>query len=376
MVITKIKEEDLDICVQGISDLLATSNIEMEAGDSISMLASRMRFLILFLERFAKENYREIVRQPIPTTGKLVKKETRTWQQECLIFLPNFLKLCDTLPEEYEYSVMFEVFKATYRDHSLDLHDPFFREFCRNPDRFYFLFAYEHFRIRLAINNFMLDLHRKLRDPKIRRKELERRRNADRNYKEAIIYSDEIQDSKAKVIVVRLDFFYKKGIMASIVDLAKDMKRFYNNMRHNKLFKHFLGGMKKFEYGAKKGPHAHLLLFFDASENDPRRDIHLAKEIGEYWLSIAGQERGDYWNCNANKQTFEDNNLLGIGAIHYSDKVKIANLHRIIRYFCKVEQFIKCKIKSKMKMFCRGKHLKRSGNKRGAPRQKTQCFVV
>lgn len=170
-----------------------------------------------------------------------------------------------------------------------------------------------------------------------------------RNYDILINSFDDALMGCGRLLALRVDLSYQqddshpflsdkerqvKGLQAK-----EDLECFLNNMASNTLFNHMRGYACKLEYGMSKGFHYHLLFLFDGSK--VQRDICIAKMIGEYWESITqGNGRnGLYYNCNANKDKYDDN--CGIGMINHYDKEMIANLkNNVAPYLIKPDEYI------------------------------------
>lgn len=92
----------------------------------------------------------------------------------------------------------------------------------------------------------------------------------------------------SKLLVVRVDLSFRKEFASAISwsEALKYFKRFLTNRRRNGLFKHCVGYIRKLEYTPIKGPHFHLILFFDGQIK--RGDIYLATQVCDCW------ERGDH----------------------------------------------------------------------------------
>lgn len=373
----ELTKEDLTICKYTTYDLVVADRKRRRKKPnpytwwiSANGDAFEMSLLENFLDRLARENYSDVFPKPIVDHKNRIEVPDgqRRWQLH-VGRLPKWIALVRSLSSECRYSEGVELFLSLCNDYSLPHNNPCFSAFCNPPSMRYPEIGESYERTREIVNAFIKDLHLRLRERKTRKKILDRRRAAEKNYQEFIEYVDNLFDKIARHLVLRIDLAYKKeGLKVGIEDFVKDLDHFHANMRHNKLFEHMTGYIEKIEYGAEKGVHAHLILFFDGSKR--KNDTHLAKEIGEYWSNQITKGRGSYWNCNdpEYKKEFEEKGGLGIGEIHAEDKEKRDNLNYIIRYFCKSEQFIKLKTKQKMKLLRKGLCQKQTGRKRGAPR--------
>ncbi len=343
--------------------------------------AQNIKNLEIFLKGFVKYRYRDMVLKPGIDKFNRIIRTRRSWRSDYLSCLPKFIFYARNLPPECIYSQRIETFLSVCNDYSIPKYDQNLTDFCRDPDNYY-LFSnckISYNEMRVMINGFFRDLYEKLRDPKTKRKILDRERAVQKNFKACIRQIQKIYARYARLVVLRIDFGYKKGQNVNIEDLVKDIKHIHGNKRHNKLFDHLVGYIIKIEYGLEKGMHAHVLLFFDGSKRRPDSDVYFAKEIGEYWVNQITNGRGVYWNCNAHKAKYEINNRLGIGDIHVNEVGKKRNLHGIVGYFCKSEQYLKPRTRPKMKLL-RKSFPKETAKKRGAPRttlrEKISCSFV
>lgn len=91
----------------------------------------------------------------------------------------------------------------------------------------------------------------------------------------------------------------------------------------------------KLEYGLHRGFHYHWHLLFHGDMH--RKDASLAREIGEYWKSIARKEKGVYFNCNANKEVYRD---LGIGLLDAEDSSIWPGLRYIALYLVRPDFYV------------------------------------
>lgn len=371
----KLNSDDLDICSSSLLEMV----VDNETGKTrlpghAYDYPDRVRSLECFLERIMKEKEeREMIQEPLMGEGRLNRVVARDrpwqWQRFYLRSLPSYLRIARELPRELQYSEEIEVFLSCYDAHPVPENFELFFDFCKNPEKYYCLCINDYNYMRTFVNEFIKDLRQRLHEPSTRKKILERRRAADKNYREAAGYVRRLFDTCVEQVVLRIDLGYQKEVKASIVDVMKDIARFYANWRHNELFRHLHGYIMKIEYGMEKGIHVHLMLFYNASKRRKQSDSYFAQEIGKYWVNVVTKERGTYWNCNDNKQQYESRGLLGIGVIHAEkDKEKIENLLRIVKYLCKKEQFIKPKTNLKMKLIRKGKWPEQVYPKRGAPR--------
>lgn len=193
-----------------------------------------------------------------------------------------------------------------------------------------------------------------------------------RNAASAISYINHLFDRYCKLLVLRIDLGYQREAFKGLNDteayamIKRDRDTFFNNMRHNHLFKHRVGFISKLEYGLDKGFHYHLILFFDGSKT--QKDLYLAKQICRYWNINITRGLGNAYNCHQKKSDYR---FKGIGKISYHDTVLRDNLiNYVVRYLIKPDLFARVVIPGNAKgthIFERGqmKSLKASkGRKR------------
>lgn len=202
--------------------------------------------------------------------------------------------------------------------------------------------------------------------PEFKLKAARREFNAKRNYLSATSYVDNLFVRYSRLLVLRMDFSYRADVsmQMSAEDADKDITRFLNNRRSNKLFAAWVGYICKFEYGSKKGFHFHMILFFDGSK--VRNDAYLANELGRYWKERITQGRGLFSNCNLSKSKYKN---IGIGMISHNDtEIRNTLVTKVIKYLTKQEQYlIATKLENGFKTFRKGESpykMSRAGRKR------------
>ena len=190
-----------------------------------------------------------------------------------------------------------------------------------------------------------------------------RRSNSERNYKTMRALIDSLFARHVKLLIVRLDLYYRCGINqhnrslnnVTIEQAKSDFRRFLNNQRHNAIFKQLVGYIWKLENGCEKGFHYHFIGFFNGSLVE--KDWHYANQLGLYWSDVITDKRGYFHNCNTDeeKDKYWSKGMLGIGMINAeseNDKLLRCNLYnKVIRYLVKCEQYISYKFKKKERVF-------------------------
>lgn len=196
-------------------------------------------------------------------------------------------------------------------------------------------------------------------------------RASKKNHDSLMRYIDSLFEHYYQLLVVRVDLGYRQGnsitchddILRKYGEAKHDFQHLQNNAKMNRLFQHMVGYVWKLEYGPEKGFHYHWILFFDGSQ--VRQDITLGNLIGEYWVNVITENRGNYWNCNVNK---DDYYRCGIGSVHYSDSTKRHHLKDAAAYLIKVDHYARMLTPDKGRIFGRGEILPpRIGNV-GRPR--------
>ena len=245
----------------------------------------------------------------------------------------EFNDLSNYLSDAYAYSSKVNLFLACYNQ--LDL------------GKIAFTWHYPHdahlYREEYERFNTLIDLIRtKSKESAFVAKLKAQKDKVNRRLKSALGHIDDLIDKRCKLLVLRVDFSYRKDLLDQItLDEAKnDLEHFLSNRRSKpSLFENMDGYIWKLEYGPDKGYHYHLVLFFNGSKH--QNDYYLAKEIGEYWKHSITKGRGIYFNCNAKKNDYWH---LGIGMVKRDDDEMILNLkHRVIGYLVKSDQYLMAK---------------------------------
>jgi len=228
-----------------------------------------------------------------------------------------------------------------------------------------------------AFNEFVEIIKSKANDPEFIQKTRNYNRGLNKNYRSLVKYIDALFDKHSRLLVLRVDFAYSltqkdldqshihplsKMMEHRYLQAKKDREHFFNNMRSNKnIFEHMLGHIWKLEYGRETGFHYHMFFFFDGSK--VQQDINRAEMIGEYWNKTITVNRGRYYNCNANKESYK---YLGIGMINHNDTELVNNLKKAAEYFTKADYYAKVFVKDKGRTLGKGELEPKS--KKGRPR--------
>lgn len=161
---------------------------------------------------------------------------------------------------------------------------------------------------------------------------------------ESLSYVRDISCTYAKVLVIRLDVHY--GAAFALHGARREPVNFEETLQHRAQFINYikknypvLGYISKTEYGSVKSFHHHILLFLDGQK--VRKDITIAQALGEHWVNEITKGRGTYWNCNARKRNYRK---LAIGMLYHKDVDKWDQLEVVVKYFCKIDHYIRVKI--------------------------------
>jgi len=285
------------------------------------------------------------------------------------------------------YFKMLNSFISTIYDHDtyyiFSEHATLFLEVCNELDlhmkRFFkpTIPYYSTQNFEADIFNEIISLIRKTsKSPTFKRKYQNSLTNAKRMKSSIDGYVKGLFSVCSRLLVLRIDLTYRSTkddagqFIAPEVSLEQahaDLRRLLRNMRHQpKIFQHMLGYVWRLEFGATKQYHYHWIFFYDNSQ--VCQQVHLGNCIGEYWVNVITDKRGDYFNCNAKRESYK---FRGIGKIHaespqYAERRNnLSNI--VIPYLLKREQYPKLKLGKKFKLF--GKGVVHKKKKLGRPRK-------
>jgi hypothetical protein len=329
------------------------------------------------LERFVDELLQDDETPFVASLGQCGKMQyaSSTLASQYFKQVPEYIKISNMLSPRYDYSEHINVFIACC--HSMGLQN-------ETLDWKNALHDLQKTNPRLGgrtsaelFNALVTNIRSEWKLKKIQVKVDERKEKASDQKEDYCKYADSLFDNRyyqgcARLVVLRIDLFYQKHYAdsMSVVDIAKDLDHLLENARCNSLFRFKKGQIAKLEYGAGKGIHWHVIFFFDGSKRKNSSHIKLTEDIGEYWVNVITNGRGGYWNSNASTDRFDKYGRLGIGVINWNDTALRTNLKEyVIRYLCKVDQFIRPKWGRKVRLFRRGKYPKLRVDKRGRSRK-------
>ena len=234
------------------------------------------------------------------------------------------------------------------------------------------------------LNKFIEGIRNEANSPTFKTTIRNCQRRINDNHKSLMSYINKLFDRHARLLVIRIDFGYRKedmreygdferairledDIQAKYLQAQADRVHLFNNMRSHELSKHLLGYAWRLEYGSLKGFHYHTFFFLDGSKR--RQDVTNAKSIGEYWVNVITKGRGLYYNCNAKKDQYKH---CGIGMINDFDTKLRQGLEIAARYLTKQDYYAKMdfndKDGKKARTFGKGEITKPKSS-RGRPRK-------
>jgi|GEM_PF-898967 len=286
---------------------------------------------------------------------------------------PGFIIAVNMLSPNYEYSERINAFIAGCQTMGIMEKRFNWRYFYQSPKETYPDLGG---MTAATIFNHLVDTIRKeWKTNKTQAKLNARKNEANQRYVDYCRYADALFNDCARLLVLRIDLFYKKDCPNGVGmrDITEDLNHLLENKRCNSMFDFMKGYIAKLEYGIDKGFHWHVIFFFDGSKRNNSGHIHLAENIGQYWEDIITPDRGAYWNVNANAHTYEKLGRCGIAVINWDDDDLRSNLkEHVIGYLCKVDQFIKPKCGAEIRRFRRGNPPKTPRTKRGKPRKQPE----
>lgn len=288
--------------------------------------------------------------------------------QRYFIVLPDYLNVVNLLSSDYEHSERINTFIHCCQ--SMGLLGTTLDKFPRWDDSKLSVPIFNGKNAAELFNTLVADIRHQWKISKMQVKVNARKNEATKRFNDYCNYVDAMFDSCAALLVLTIDLFYQKQYAntKSIFDITQNLNHLLENKRCNSLFCFMKGYIAKLEYSIEKGFHFHVLLFFDDSKRDKFSHIYFTKKIGEYWAKVITKGQGDYWSVNDHTQKYNPLGQWGIGSANWKqDKIR-ANLKQcVIEYFCMIEQFIRPKFGSKVKLLRRGNFPKVPVRKRGRP---------
>ncbi len=300
--------------------------------------------------------------------------------QRFLYRFPDMVDLVSRLSDRNQYDEYLELFRSCCEE--MDLYRS---ALVKNKELwclrvFTEVLEQESVPCALLFNGMADFIRRGGRLRKTKQKYQERVRDSKDVLKSCSEYFNTLSKLYPRLLAIRVDLFYQKmvGIPPDMEDLDRDFSRLLANSRSNKtVFGGKIGHVAKLEYGVFKGPHLHLVMFFDGAKRDPRAHWHLARSLGEYWKKVATKGQGEYYNCHSDYAEFERRGVCGIGLLHRDDEIKKNNFRKhILRYLCKVSSFARPRRFPEMRLIRKGEITPKMRYRRDRPRkEKPPCML-
>ena len=221
-----------------------------------------------------------------------------------------------------------------------------------------------YIRVGELFNEFLRRIRAEASSDAFKGKVRHRKELSEQNFESACQLIDGLVDVYSKLLVLRVEFGYRKDIARGITmdEAHRDLKHFWNNTRKNKLFRTMIGYIWKLEEGEQRGLHFHIVFILNGSAF--RKDAHYADRFGEYWEKRVTKGRGTYFNCNRHPLNYKK---VGIGMIKHDDQDKLMILkEQVIGYLTKEDQYLKIKGR---RTFGRSEIPKKPTGKTGRPRR-------
>lgn len=145
---------------------------------------------------------------------------------------------------------------------------------------------------------------------------------------------DQVLESCASAVVIRLDLHYSSMYQyrQRVEDVFADLDKLSREIERNEIFDHLIWHICSVEQGEERGYHIHTAFFFDGAK--VRSDIYKARQVGQLWERIT-RDQGYYYSCNADKERYGDD--LGIGLVYQTDAHIRSKVHKAMRYLAKDE---------------------------------------
>jgi hypothetical protein len=244
--------------------------------------------------------------------------------------------------------------------------------------------------------DFLIALKKWLNSDPFKKEIAQQGKYASEYKKEVRNYINGLFDYRSRLLVIRIDLSYRKGLLVTphneygffkSLSIKRDMnKPFVRPVQKLKFLKDwslevqkhrdmlikqlkkqyskgFVGYMWKLEYTEIKSFHYHMMFFLDGSEH--REDITIAQNIGELWVNEITQGDGLYWNCNAYKDRYRN---LGVGTINHNETALRDNMLNTAFYLVKKDYLIRSVMfNAKNRAFGKGQIPEKS--KSGRPRK-------
>lgn len=186
--------------------------------------------------------------------------------------------------------------------------------------------------LKSVIEEFLEELDMPMHQKRLRNLKRSEARNSTSVYD----YINRLFRLHAKLLVVRVDVHYGDEIKDTItIEEAIDDRDAYLRAVKRR-YRNLLGYVWKLEYGVARGYHYHMAFIFNG--NKVQGDISLGRQLGEFWKSLSREPR-TYYNCNADRNKYEEWGAYGIGMVHHDDSEKRhLLLHNALSYLLKFDE--------------------------------------
>ncbi|MFB0583843.1 YagK/YfjJ domain-containing protein [Aeromonas salmonicida] len=183
-----------------------------------------------------------------------------------------------------------------------------------------------------VIEEFLEELDMPLHQKRLRNL----KRSEARNSTSVHDYINKLFRLHSKLLVVRVDVHYGDEIKdtMTIEEAIDDRDAYLRAVKRR--YRNLLGYVWKLEYGVARGYHYHMAFIFNG--NKVQGDISLGRQLGVFWKSLSRESR-TYYNCNADRDKYEEWGAYGIGMVYHDDLEKRhLLLHNALSYLLKFDE--------------------------------------
>lgn len=212
-----------------------------------------------------------------------------------------------------------------------------------------------------VIEEFLEELDMPLHQKRLRNL----KRSESRNSTSVHDYINKLFRLHSKLLVVRVDVHYGDEIKDTMtIEEAIDDRNAYLRAVKRR-YRNLLGYVWKLEYGVARGYHYHMAFIFNG--NKVQGDISLGRQLGEGWKSLSRESR-TYYNCNADRDKYEEWGTYGIGMVRCDDLEKRhLLLHNALSYLLKFDEALMAEMHERFRSVGKMEVPRRRG-KGGRPR--------
>lgn len=186
-------------------------------------------------------------------------------------------------------------------------------------------------------------------------------------------YIDLIRASYSRIMCIRIDFSYRKGMFlesdrfnSHVENVKSQWKQMRTTLTQGTLVPDMVGYILRLEYSFLKGFHYHALIIYNGSLR--QQDIVIGKVLGEHWVnSVVPNGDGRYFNCNGSKSRYRK---LGIGTINYYEDEKYDVLKNIVVDYLVKPDDVMSFVTPNERVFFKGVTKKPKLAAKGRPRKK------